>query len=141
MFSWPIRVYYEDTDAGGVVYHASYLAFMERARTEWLRSLELEQDQLILKHQLIFAVRSLTIDYLKPALFNEALVVESSIIKLGKASILFQQQIVRKMNDSSELLIDATVKIAAINAQGETKKAILIPAEIYQIFSASTDSN
>jgi len=139
MFSWPIRVYYEDTDAGGVVYHASYLGFMERARTEWLRSLGLEQDELMKTHHLIFAVRSLTIDYLKPALFNDQLYVESSILKLGKASIVFKQQIKRTNQDIVELLIDSEVKIASINAEGEIKKAMLIPKDIYQLFSDSLD--
>jgi len=82
-FLWPIRVYYEDTDCGGVVYHSNYLKFMEQARTEWLRNLGLEQDVLIEKYGVIFAVKSLSIDYIKPALFNQKLKVET-IVELNR---------------------------------------------------------
>ncbi len=74
-FRWPVRVYYEDTDAGGVVYHANYLLFMERARTEWLRALGFEQDALRREAGVQFSVRRATIDYLRPALFNDLLTV------------------------------------------------------------------
>jgi len=73
IFHWPIRVYYEDTDSGGVVYHANYLNYMERARTEWLRNLGFEQDILLQQYGLIFAVRAIDIDYIKPAQFNNEL--------------------------------------------------------------------
>src|SRR6188474_3375586 len=69
-FSWPVRVYHEDVDGSGVVYHANYLKFLERARTEWLRSLGFEQTELAVRHNVAFVVRSLSIDYLKPAAFN-----------------------------------------------------------------------
>ena len=72
-FAWPIRVYYEDTDAGGVVYHARYLHFLERARTEWLRTFGVEQDRMIAEQGLIFLVTRLSIDYLRPARFNQML--------------------------------------------------------------------
>ncbi len=71
MFVWPVRVYYEDTDSGGVVYYANYLKFMERARTEWLRARGFEQDVLLGEHRLMFAVRSLSVDYHRPARFND----------------------------------------------------------------------
>ncbi len=80
-FIWPVRVYYEDTDSGGVVYHSNYLNFMEWARTEWLRALGLEQDEIINKYGIVFVVSSLSINYLKPALFNDALQVRSSVKK------------------------------------------------------------
>ena len=73
MFYWPVRVYYEDTDSGGVVYYANYLKYLERARTEWLRSRGVEQDALARSAGVIFAVRALTVDYLRPARFNEQL--------------------------------------------------------------------
>ena len=73
-FLWPIRVYYEDTDSGGVVYYANYLKFMERARTEMLRSLGFEQDQLIEDLGIIFVVHSLSVQYKKPAIFNDELI-------------------------------------------------------------------
>lgn len=94
-FNIPVRVYYEDTDAGGVVYHSNYINFFERARTEWLRSLGFEQDNLILNHQTAFVVRALNCEYLKPALFNDELFVTAAIRELGRTSVVFKQQILR----------------------------------------------
>ncbi|MCK5639410.1 MAG: tol-pal system-associated acyl-CoA thioesterase [Gammaproteobacteria bacterium] len=111
-FIWPVRVYYEDTDNGGVVYYANYLKFMERARTEWLRSFGIEQDQLIAHEQVIFAVRSVKLDYLKPAKFNDLLQVSAQIIKCGGASIIFEQGISR----DGEILCQAEIKIASLDA-------------------------
>ncbi|EDN67062.1 4-hydroxybenzoyl-CoA thioesterase [Beggiatoa sp. PS] len=110
-FIWPIRVYYEDSDAGGFVYHTNYLKFMERARTEWLRHLGFEQTQLREQYHLVFVVRKLSIDYLKPALFNDLLNVTSRLTQMGKVSITFNQQVLR----DTEVLCEAVVKIAAIN--------------------------
>ncbi len=92
-FIWPVRVYYEDTDSGGVVYYANYLKFMERARTEWLRQLGFEQDELLEKEGILFAVRRVSVDYLRPARFNDELLVSASISKQGRASLTFQQEI------------------------------------------------
>jgi len=111
-FQWPIRVYYEDTDSGGVVYHSNYLNFMERARTEWLRSLGFEQDELRAQYNCIFAVHSMRLNFRQPARFNDQLIVTSSIIKVSGASFEFEQKIFR--ND--ELLCDAIVKIASLDA-------------------------
>lgn len=102
-FCWPVRVYYEDTDNGGVVYYANYLKFMERARTEWLRSLGLEQDRLINEQGIIFAVRSVQVDYLKPALFNQLLSVSAEIIETGKASLTFKQEVVVDKSETENL--------------------------------------
>ena len=115
-FVWPIRVYYEDTDSGGVVYHANYLRFMERARTEWLRSLGFEQDTLRDAHGVLFAVRSAQLDYLKPAHFNDALEVSAQIIKRGRASLVFAQE-VRRVQDG-EVVCRGTIKIASVLADG-----------------------
>jgi acyl-CoA thioester hydrolase len=108
MFVWPVRVYYEDTDSGGVVYYANYLKFMERARTEWLRSLGVEQDELIDRDKVLFAVHSLTLDYLQPARFNDLLWVTAAVAKPGRASLVFSQYIVRassaRRNDPTERL-------------------------------------
>ena len=92
-FVMPVRVYYEDTDAGGVVYHANYLNFFERARTEMLRELGFEQDQLREEHGVMFAVRAMQIDYLRPARFNDLLHVSATIVELKKASLVFEQTI------------------------------------------------
>lgn len=121
-FHLPVRVYYEDTDAGGVVYHANYLCFMERARTEWLRQLGFEQDELIKAEGLIFAVRGVTIEYLKPARFNELLDVSVRITELRGASLCAQQEV---CNQAGELLCRAEVRIACVDA--DTLKPRPIP--------------
>ncbi len=94
MFFWPVRVYYEDTDSGGVVYHANYLKFMERARTEWLRSLGFEQDELARHPGVIFAVQRMELEFLYPARFNALLQVSVALRERRAASLLFQQEIV-----------------------------------------------
>ena len=125
-FVWPIRVYYEDTDAGGFVYHTNYLKFMERARTEWLRDLGFEQTQLKQQYNLVFVVRQLSIDYLKPALFNDLLHVTSKLT-IGKASMIFTQQVLRE----ADILCRAVVKIAAINLVKQRPQPI--PPEILKV--------
>ena len=87
VFEWPVRVYYEDTDAGGVVYYANYLKYLERARTEWLRHLGFGQDTLMRDAGIVFAVRRVEIDYLLPARFDDALLVELEIEEIGRASL------------------------------------------------------
>ncbi len=111
-FEWPVRVYYEDTDSGGVVYHANYLKFMERARTEWLRHLGFEQDQLRQEYHCLFAVHSMQITFRQPARFNDQLQVRSRLNKVAGASLVFEQKIFR--ND--ELLCSAMVKVACLEA-------------------------
>ena len=101
-FVWPVRVYYEDTDAGGVVYYANYLRFLERARTEWLRHLGFEQDALMRDPGVLFAVRRVELDYLLPARFNDRLEVHSRIVRLAGASLDFAQTVVR-LDDGAEL--------------------------------------
>ncbi len=112
-FIWPVRVYYEDTDLGGVVYYANYLRFMERARTEWLRSLGIEQDELIDRFDVIFAVRQINVEYIQPARFNDELLVTASLIDFGKASMNLAQEITKKQTG---VLCKGTVKIASLKA-------------------------
>jgi acyl-CoA thioester hydrolase len=128
-FIWPVRVYYEDTDSGGVVYYANYLKFMERARTEWLRSLGFEQDELIEHERVIFAVRSVKLDYLKPAKFNDLLQVSAQIIKCGGASISFEQRICR----DGVILCQGEIKVASLNAQ--TMSPCPIPKAVKKVLS------
>jgi acyl-CoA thioester hydrolase len=109
-FSWPVRVYYEDTDAGSVVYYANYLKFAERARTEWLRACGFEQTDLAERHGVIFVVRSLSIDYLKPARFNDTLQVTVELIKVGAGQIDLVQRVIR----DEDLLARAAVKIVCV---------------------------
>lgn len=92
-FKLPVRVYYEDTDSGGVVYYANYLKFMERARTEWLRSLGFEQDLLRDQRNLLFAVRTVSLDFKKPARFNDLVDVSSAVTQIGGASVTFSQRV------------------------------------------------
>ncbi len=113
-FLWHIRVYYEDTDCGGVVYHTQYLKFMERARTEMLRSAGFEQDELLEKENVIFAVRSLSVDYLKPSRFNDLLRISTSIRHLGRASMTFDQAVMRESDDI--ILCKAEVRIACLHS-------------------------
>ena len=112
VFSIPIRVYYEDTDSGAVVYYANYLKFMERARTEWLRALGFEQDELIRREGVIFAVRSAKIEFLKPARFNDMLQATVQVSQRGKASLTFAQEIRR----DRLTLCEGEVKVACLDA-------------------------
>ena len=132
-FIWPVRVYYEDTDNGGVVYYANYLKFMERARTEWLRSLNFEQDALIKDEGIIFAVRSVKLDYLKPAKFNELLQVSAQISKRGGASISFEQRIYRE----GETLCQGEIKVASLDA--DTLMPRPIPDAVKKILDTSIE--
>lgn len=128
-FRWPVRVYYEDTDNGGVVYHANYLKFMERARTEWLRSLGLEQDRLISEQGIIFAVRSVQVDYLKSALFNQLLSVSAEIIETGKASLTFKQEVVVDIHSSTGTITlgeeSEAISLGQVLCRGQIKIACL----------------
>lgn len=111
-FYWPIRIYYEYTDLTGVVYHSNYLNFFERARTEWLRHLGYEQDVLKQQFNLVFVVRSLSLDFFKPARFNEALVIASQVGTLGRASLDFIQELRR--SEQGEVLCRANIKLVGI---------------------------
>jgi acyl-CoA thioester hydrolase len=129
-FTFPIRVYYEDTDAGGVVYHANYLKFFERARTEMLRAFGYEQDWLRVNAGIIFVVRSLQIDYLRPALFNDFLQVSAVVIESKKASFTFSQH----LNRGDEVLSSGVVRIACLDADTLRPKAI--PDYLLELLSA-----
>ena len=132
-FTWPVRVYYEDTDAGGVVYYANYLKFLERARTEYLRELGFEQDQLKQEYGIIFAVHSLSIQYQKPAVFNDALTVTAEVIDKGKARLTFKQMITRDKDKTG--ICSAEVKIACLHA--ERFSPARIPTQIQEVLHGS----
>ncbi|HFB64851.1 MAG TPA: YbgC/FadM family acyl-CoA thioesterase [Aeromonadales bacterium] len=110
-FCYPVRVYYEDTDFAQVVYHANYLKFMERARTEWIREFGVEQDEMIAGGH-IFAVSNLQISYLKAARFNDQLLVVSRITHCGFASFSFHQQVCHA-DDRDTVFVDAEVKVVS----------------------------
>lgn len=111
-FTWPVRVYWEDTDAGSVVYHAQYLAFMERARSEWLRGLGLHQDAMRRDADLVFVVRAMDVDFRAPARLDDQLSVSVHLLECRGASLVLAQRIER----DGALLVGASVKIAALRA-------------------------
>jgi len=123
-FTWPVRVYYEDTDAGGVVFYANYLKFFERARTEMLRAMGYEQDQLITGQGIIFVVRSVQVDYLLPARFNELLQVTAKVSIAKKASLTFEQIITRNTPMGEAVLASGVIRIACLDANTMRPKAI-----------------
>jgi len=131
IFSFPIRVYYEDTDTGGVVYHSNYLNFMERARTEWLRALGFEQDELLREYGVLFAVSAVNIAFQKPARFNELLAVTVALDRRGAASLTLKQEVRR----GDEVLATAEVRIACIDAQRFVPVAI--PARVAECVLAT----
>lgn len=108
---WPIRVYYEDTDAAGVVYYANYLRFCERARTEWLRSLGLDQRELMARERIAFVVTRVEADYLRGAELDDELTVLSRIKSTGRASIIFEQRILRE----EVVMLSAVVTVACVD--------------------------
>lgn len=128
LFRWPVRVYYEDTDAGGVVYHARYVAFYERARTEMLRQHHFYQQQLLADH-VAFAVRRMTVDYFAPARLDDLLEVQSEITALRGASLTFVQKI---FDEQGTLLSSAEVLIACIDPH--QMKPIALPKSIVAEF-------
>jgi len=133
-FAWPIRVYYEDSDAGGVVYHSNYLNFMERARTEWLRSLGFEQTELREQMGVLFVVRSLQMNYRKPAKFNDALLINNRLLEIGRSLLKFEQVIKR----GDETLTEAVVDVVCIDA--EKFKPVSIPTIIRTSMQSLVDN-
>ena len=114
-FTWPVRVYYEDTDAGGVVYHANYLRFMERARTEWLRACGYGQDALRREQGLLFVVHGLSLQFRAPARFDDRLTVVSSLLEARGSRCTFQQDIHR--DDDAATLCEGQVTVVCIDAE------------------------
>lgn len=131
-FDWPVRVYYEDTDAGGVVYHANYLRFFERARTEWLRQLGYSQAQMALEQQVLFTVVSLETQFHSPARLDDALRVRSTATLAGGASVLFAQQLWRDAG-TPLLLASASVRVACL--QPDTFRPRRLPDALRKEFS------
>jgi len=119
-FIWPVRIYYEDTDAGGVVFYANYLKFFERARTEMLRSMGFEQNELITSEGIIFVVRSVQVDYLSSARFNDLIQVSAEVVQTGKASLTFKQHITR----GDDVLTKSVIRIACLDTQTMRPKVI-----------------
>ncbi|KRG71497.1 tol-pal system-associated acyl-CoA thioesterase [Pseudoxanthomonas dokdonensis] len=129
LFSWPTRIYWEDTDAGGVVYHARYVAFLERARTEWLRAMGHAQEDLRQAHDLVFAVRAMQLDFVAPARLDDLLQVQVGIQSCKRASVVFGQRILRE----GQLLVSAQVKVACLGASLFKPKPL--PEPLYRQFT------
>ncbi|NVK39234.1 MAG: tol-pal system-associated acyl-CoA thioesterase [Gammaproteobacteria bacterium] len=126
VFEWPVRVYFEDTDAGGIVYHARYLYFLERARTEWLRALGFSQSKLK-QENVLFVIRDMNIKWQKPALLDDALTVSVKVTQIKKASLKMHQII----HSENEQKVQAEVTVACINAID--KKPMAIPQAIIDV--------
>ena len=125
-YSFPIRVYYQDTDAGGVVYHSTHLDFMERARYEWLRELGFDVNSLIQIHKMLFMVRSLEIEYFKPAVLDDLLHVTVQVLEVGRSRITICQEILC----SHVKLVNATVHIVCVGA--DSLKPVRVPVPLRQ---------
>ena len=110
-FRWPVRVYWEDTDAGGIVFYANYLKFFERARTEWLRSLGIQQQQLKDETGGMFVVAETSVKYLRPARLDEELIVTASLLQSGRASMTIQQEVLLK----NTVLCQGTIRIGWVD--------------------------
>jgi len=121
VYSFPVRVYFENTDAGGVVYHSEYLKFLERARTEWLRHLGYDHQALARDHRVLFVVTSLAIDFARPARLDDSLAVSVRLESLGKVRCVFAQEVRR----DDEVLVKARVTVASVT--GENMKPVEIP--------------
>lgn len=110
-FLWPLRVYYEDTDAAGVVYYANYLKFLERARTEWLRALGFELSEIERDFRRVFVVRHVSIDFLQPARLGDALAATVAVTEVGRSRLRLHQEVRR----SEEILVHAQVTLACLD--------------------------
>ncbi|MYB88898.1 MAG: tol-pal system-associated acyl-CoA thioesterase [Proteobacteria bacterium] len=128
-YHWQVQVYYEDTDAGGVVYYANYLKFMERARTEWLRALGIEQDKLMQDRNVLFAVRSVRIEYKRPIRFNDSLAVSVEPVAIKPASLSIRQTITGQ-HDEALLFADADVNVVCLAADSFSPQPI--PKDLFK---------
>ena len=131
VYSFPVRVYFENTDAGGVVYHGEYLKFLERARTEWLRHLGFDHQALARNHRIVFVVTQATADFVKPARLDDIVVVSVQLESLGKVRCVFAQEIRRE----DDLLVRAKITVACVT--GETLKPAEIPEALRRKMQAS----
>jgi acyl-CoA thioester hydrolase len=131
VYSFPVRVYFENTDAGGVVYHSEYLKFLERARTEWLRHLGFDHQALARNHRVVFIVTSLAIDFARPARLDDHVAVSVRLESLGKVRCVFAQEIRR----DDEVLVKAKVSVACVT--GENFKPVEIPEPLRKKMEAA----
>ena len=128
-FEWPVRVYYEDTDAQGVVYYANYFRFMERARTEWLRALGADQEKMLNEERRMFVVTKTELEFLVPARFNDQLVVTARLSHLSRATFGIEQNIYRDGLDGT-LCCRGGIQAALLNA--DTLRPLRVPASLFE---------
>lgn len=126
-FEWPVRVYWEDTDGGGIVYHSNYLAFMERARSEWLRALGVDQGGLRDRERVQFAVVEMNVKWKRAARYDDLLLATAEVVERGGATLQFAQSIRR----GDEVLVEALVRVAAVDA--DTMKPRRLPAAVLEV--------
>ncbi len=133
-FAFPLRVYIEDTDAGGIVYYVNYLKFMERARTEWLRSLGF-QHYLVSAEPVFFVVRRAEVDYRQPARLDDELTATAQIVRQGRASLFFRQRILR----AGVVLADGHIEVACVDR--DTLKPRALPSTLSALLKLETGSD
>jgi acyl-CoA thioester hydrolase len=131
VYSFPVRVYFENTDAGGVVYHSEYLKFLERARTEWLRHLGFDHQSLARNHRVVFIVTAIAVDFARPARLDDTLAVSVQLESVGRARCVFAQEIRRE----DDVLVRAKVTVACVT--GEQFKPVEIPENLRRKMEAS----
>ena len=137
-FRWPLRVYYEDTDAGGIVFYANYLKFFERARTEWLRAAGVGQQLLARETGCMFVVKNASIDYHAPALLDDRLEISVQIQKLGRASVLFTQEAWRLNDHGTVRLCTGNIRVGCVDIN--TLRPAEIPAAVFKKISMAEAS-
>lgn len=123
-FSWPIRIYYEDTDTGGIVFYANYIKFFERARTEWLRAAGVSQNSLAHVHRVMFVVKSTAVDYHAPAKLDDELKLTVVVERLGRASVQFFQEAWRVSDGTQLLLASGRIKVGCVDTVAFRPNAI-----------------
>ena len=128
VFSLPVRVYFQDTDAGGVVYHASYVNFMERARTEWMRSFGFTNAGLMKELGVVFVVRSLKLDYLKPALLDDLITVSTQLKDIGRSRVTLHQVMMR----GDDILVDGEIHLVSVAL--DTFRPVSVPDELRELW-------
>lgn len=138
-FTYPVRVYYQDTDAGGVVYHATYIHFLERARIEWLRGLGYDLARLERELGVLFMVRALQFDFLKPARLDDLLTITAQAVELGRSRVAVSQHVVRRnvdtsddVSDENEVMGHAVVNLVCVDSQ--TYRPVSIPDALRHLF-------
>ena len=131
VYSFPVRVYFENTDAGGVVYHGEYLKFLERARTEWLRHLGFDHQALARDHRVVFVVTAAAVDFARPARLDDNLAVSVRLESLGKVRCVFAQEVRR----DDEVLVKARITVACVT--GEQMKPVEIPESLRRKMEAA----